>query len=306
VKILVTGGTGLVGRNLQEILPEAYYVSSTDVNLTDYNSTYKLFNYYKPTHVIHLASKVGGILYNMKYPVEFFEHNLMMNINVLNCAHKFKIQNFIGMLSTCIFPNDVIYPLTPEKIHSGEPHYSNFGYAYAKRMLEVQIRTYNKQHGTNWTTIIPTNIYGKYDEFNLEKSHVIPALIHKMYLNKINNQPSMNIIGTGLAEREFIYAEDLGKILAWAIENYTNSTPLLVSSETSYSIKTVAELISTAMEYKGELIFDGNESNDGQYRKPSDSTIVRSICPINYTPLHIGIKNTIEWFLKNYNTYSRK
>jgi GDP-L-fucose synthase len=300
MRILVTGGTGLVGENLKQSLPDAYYVSSKDYDLTSYEDTAALFYYYRPTHVIHLASKVGGITYNMKYPVEFFEDNVLMNANVLNCAHKFKVQNLIGMLSTCIFPDDVTYPLTPDKIHKGEPHHSNFGYAYAKRMLEVQIRTYNKQYGTDWTTIIPTNIYGKYDQFNLEKSHVIPALIHKMYLNKINNQPLMNMMGTGLAEREFIYAEDLGKILAWAIENYTTPTPLIVSSETSYSIKSVAELISNAIGYEGQLLFDGDVSKDGQYRKPSDSNVVRTLCPIEYTPLDVGIKNTVEWFVENY------
>lgn len=300
-KILVTGGTGLVGKNLQTYLPNAVYVASSDYNLTNQFDVHRMFSEHRPTHVIHLASKVGGVLANSKDPVGFYEQNILMNTYVLHYAHQYNVERVISMMSTCIFPNTIEYPLQPHKIHSGEPHVSNFGYAYAKRMLEIQTRAYQSQYGKKWTTIIPTNVYGKFDQFNLESAHVIPALIHKCYLAKINNTP-LKVMGTGKVYREFIYAEDLAKVLAWAIFNYESLEPLIVSSPTQHAIEDVVHMIAKEMKFTDEIVFDGNENNNGQTRKPSDTSKLQNIYPIEYTQLNDGITKTIEWFLNNYDT----
>lgn len=300
MKILVTGGTGLVGRNLQEQLPNAIYVSSKQFDLTKEDDVRNMFDTHQPTHVIHLASKVGGVLANSKDPVGFYEQNILMNTYVLHYAHQYNVERVISMMSTCIFPNTIEYPLQPHKIHSGEPHVSNFGYAYAKRMLEIQTRAYQSQYGKKWTTIIPTNVYGKFDQFNLESAHVIPALIHKCYLAKINNTP-LKVMGTGKVYREFIYAEDLAKVLAWAIINYDNTEPLIVSTPTQYTINDVVNMIANQMKFTGDILFDNKESNNGQERKPSDISKLQNLFQIEHTSLKSGIAQTVEWFIENYN-----
>jgi GDP-L-fucose synthase len=297
--ILVTGGSGLVGKNLQKYLPEAIYVSSEEFNLVNERDVKAMYRTYKPTHVIHLASKVGGVAANSKDPVGFFENNILMNTNVLKYAYKYKVDRLISMLSTCVFPDTVKYPLQPHKIHNGEPHYSNFGYAYAKRMLEIQTRAYQMQYNKNWTTIIPTNVYGKYDQFNLETAHVIPALIHKCYLAKVNNT-DLKVMGTGTAVREFIYAEDLAKILVWALTEYNDKEPLIASIPDQRTIQEVVELITKEMNFTGNVVFDNNQNNNGQDRKPSDVEKLLELFPIKYTYLESGIAETVKWFINNY------
>lgn len=300
MKILVTGGTGLVGKNLQRDLPNATYVSSKSFDLTKEHDVEHMFYLYQPTHVIHLASKVGGLSANIQDPVGFYEDNILINTNVLRYAHQYNVDRLVSMLSTCIFPNTIDYPLQPHKIHNGEPHISNFGYAYAKRMLEIQTRAYQSQYNKKWTTIIPTNVYGKFDQFNVQSAHVIPALIHKCYLAKINNTP-LHVMGTGQVYREFIYAEDLAKILAWAIVNYENTDPLIVSSPTQHAIVDVVHMIVKEMQFTGQIIFEGDENNNGQLRKPSDTTALQKVHPIQFTPLETGLVDVIQWFMKNYN-----
>jgi GDP-L-fucose synthase len=301
MKILVTGGSGLVGRNLQKFLPDAVYISSRDYDLRNISEVNKLFADVNPTAIIHLASLVGGLFVNRTDPVGFFEENIKINTNVISTAFKYNVTNLIGILSTCIFPDNVQYPLQSHKIHLGEPHYSNFGYAYAKRMMEVQIRAYRRQHGLNWTTLIPTNVYGKFDNFNIDQAHVIPALIHKCYLAKQNNT-DFNVMGNGEAYREFIYAEDLAKILKWSITEYREAQPLIVSTPYQHSIKEIVNLIAEIMEFSGNIIFEGTKENNGQLRKPSDINPLQKLFPIEYTPVDKGLRETIEWFIKNYNS----
>jgi len=299
MKILVTGGSGLVGRNLQQVLPDAQYVSSNMCDFRSQTKTNELFSSIKPTHVIHLAARVGGLFANKNDPVGFFEDNIKINTNVLRASYECGVTNLVGMLSTCIFPDSVEYPLQPHKIHLGEPHHSNFGYAYAKRMMEVQIRAYRQQFGLEWTTIIPTNVYGKFDNFDIKSAHVIPALIHKCYLAKKNNTDFI-IMGDGSAEREFIYAEDLGQIIKWAIHNYTDELPLIASTPTQHSIRHVVQLITNIMQFRGNVIFEGSYENNGQVRKPSDTSEIQVRCPMKYTSLERGLQQTVDWFVNTY------
>lgn len=169
----------------------------------------EIFEKHKPTHVIHLAAFVGGLFRNMKYPVEFYHDNLSMNNNIIECSHKFKVKKLISCLSTCIFPDKTTYPIDETMVHNGPPHFSNAAYAHAKRMIDVANHAYNQEYGSNFTSVIPTNIYGPHDNFHLEDSHVIPGLIHKFY-NAKKEGKDMTVMGTGKPLRQFIHSEDLG------------------------------------------------------------------------------------------------
>jgi len=194
--ILVTGGSGLVGHGIRAVVErenklddETYiFLSSQDADLRDYQQTRALFEKYHPTHVIHLAAYVGGLYKNLAEPANFYNYNISINQNIVQLSHEFKVQKLVSCLSTCIFPDKTSYPIDETMIHNGPPHPSNFAYAYAKRMLDVQNKAYNVQYGCKFTSIIPTNVYGPHDNFHLEESHVIPGLIHRFFLAKQNGQ----------------------------------------------------------------------------------------------------------------------
>jgi len=306
--ILVTGGTGLVGESIRIVAAsesnssERYiFLSSKDADLRDYSSTDSLFSKYQPTHVIHLAAYVGGLFKNLKYPVEFWQYNIAINENILKCCHKYKVEKLVSCLSTCIFPDQTSYPIDETMIHAGPPHSSNEAYAYAKRMIDVQNRIYNKEYGCKFTSVIPTNIYGPHDNFHLEESHVIPGLIHKLYLAKKNNT-AFTAMGTGKPLRQFIYSLDLAKLFVWVLRNYDQPDPIILSvDETAeVTIKKVVETIVEAMEFKGEVKWDTTAA-DGQYKKTASNAKLRRLYPeFKFTEFEDGVKQTVQWFVQNY------
>jgi GDP-L-fucose synthase len=303
MKVLVTGGSGLVGKNLRKICGDKnfIYLSSKDCNLINYEETERVFNDYKPDAVIHLAAKVGGLYMNMENNIQMLEDNLLINVNVVKVCRTMKIKKFIGCLSTCIFPDKVKYPITENQLRNGPPHPSNEGYAYGKRMLAVMCDQINKIPGFNYTYISPTNIYGRYDNFHLKNSHVIPGLIHKCYLAKKNKVP-FKIMGSGKALRQFIYVEDLSKIIKYLLLNYKgNERHIICSSNITdeVSIKYIVEKISKIMKYKN-IIYDTKYS-DGQLKKTVSNKILKKVYPeLEFTHINIGLEKTIKWFIENY------
>ena len=295
--ILVTGGTGLVGSAINADIK----LSSKDVDLKDWKSTLSLFEYHKPDAVIHCAAHVGGLGDNMNSKGEFFYDNVMINTNVLEACRLTGVNKVVSFLSTCIFPDNIEYPLTEKQIHSGPPHDSNYPYAYAKRMIEIQSRAYSEQYKTNFVCVIPTNIYGPNDNFNIEKGHVLPALIHKCYLAKKNNT-HLEVWGTGNPMREFIYSEDVARLAEWAIENYNEQEPIIFSTSQEISIKDVATIIMDKLDYKESVVWRLDKP-DGQFRKPSDNSKLLSYLPeFKFTPIEEGIEKTVNWFIENYDT----
>ncbi len=306
LKILVTGGTGLVGKAIESISKDYNYqfifLSSKDCDLTNYNETSKLFHKYTPDYVIHLAANVGGLFKNMKYKVDMFEKNVLINMNVLKCCHNFKVKKVISCLSTCIFPDKTTYPINETMLHNGPPHTSNDAYAYAKRMLEVQSNAYYEQYGDNFICVIPTNIYGPHDNYNLEDAHVIPALIHRCYLAKQNNEKFI-IKGSGKPLRQFIYSEDLAKLIMWSLEKYNNKDSIILSVDPEHevSIEYIAREISKNFNYEHMIEFDNNYS-DGQYKKTADNAKLKKLNPyFQFKNINNGIKESVEWFINNYN-----
>jgi len=294
-KVLVTGGYGMVGSAMESQIK----LSRETCDLTNPKQTEKLFQLIKPDGVIHCAGKVGGIGGNSNYKGEYFYDNLMINTNVIEAARKAGVKNLVAFLSTCVFPDKVKYPLTIDQIQLGEPHESNYPYAYAKRMADVQIRAYREQYGINYTSIIPSNIYGPNDNFNLDHGHVMPMLIHKLYLAK-QNKTDFTVWGSGKPLREFIYSKDIAKIAEWALFNYEGTDPLIISGDEEISIKDLVGLLVDEFKFKGKVIFDKTKP-DGQLRKPSDNSKIKELLPdFEYTPFEQGIKETVNWFIENY------
>jgi len=294
-RVLVTGGGGLVGSTIDSNIK----LSTSDVDLRDFKSTLELFDYFKPKEVIHTAARVGGLGANLNYKGEFFYDNIMINTNVLEASRLVGVEKVVSFLSTCVFPDGIEYPLTEKKIHLGEPHNSNYPYAYAKRMLDVQSRAYNEQYGTNYVCVIPTNIYGPNDNFSIADGHVLPSLIHKCYVAKQNNT-DFEVWGSGKPLREFIYSEDVGRLTEWAMENYEEEEPIIFSTSDEISIGNVVEMVVNCIGFKGNVIFDSDKP-DGQFRKPSDNSKLMSYLPdFEFTPIEEGIIKTTEWFIENY------
>jgi len=293
-KLLVTGGNGLVGSSIISDVK-----IGKEYDLRNIDETNKMFEYHKPTHVIHCAGKVGGLSANMNYKGEFFYDNIMINTNVIESARLNNVKKLVSFLSTCVFPDNIEYPITEKKIHLGAPHFSNYPYAYAKRMADIQIRAYREQYGLEYVSVIPTNIYGPNDNFSLDTGHVIPMLLHKMYVAQRDNTDFV-VWGSGTPLREFIYSKDIAKLSEWALDNYNESEPIIFSNSNEISIKDLVDLLVNEFNFKGKVIFDKTKPN-GQFRKPSDNSKLKSYLPnFEFTPIEQGLKETINWFIENY------
>jgi GDP-L-fucose synthase len=305
-KILVTGSNGLLGTSLKEKLGEGHvYHTRKDADLTNYDET---FNYIKNKiendgvdTIIHCAAKVGGIKANMDSNEEFFKTNYYINNNVLKVAAEFKIENFVNVLSTCIFPSDNIeFPLTPEQIDKGKPHETNYGYSYAKRLSGYETKIFRNVLNKNWFSVIPTNLYGRHDNFNLETSHLIAGMIHRAYLSKINNEKFV-IWGDGKQLRQFVHSDDLADLILWSLENWKSEEHCMLINETEISVLEIANLIKKKFEFNDDdIVFDISKPK-GQHRKPA----ISHVNDYNFKPIEEGINETIDWFIKNYNTIKK-
>ncbi|GAX80872.1 hypothetical protein CEUSTIGMA_g8307.t1 [Chlamydomonas eustigma] len=307
--ILVTGGTGLVGKGVEWVIANEankpgnekwIFVGSKDADLTDYESTKAMFERVKPTHVLHLAAFVGGLFANMKLKVDFWRLNVLMQDNIFQACQAYGVTKLVSCLSTCVFPDKTSYPIDETMVHNGPPHFSNEGYAYAKRMVDVQNRLYKDQYGCNFTSVIPTNIFGPHDNFDLEDSHVIPGLIHKCYLAQKNGTP-FTIMGSGTPLRQFIYSRDLAALMVWVMREYKEVDPIILSVDEAdeVTIKDVAMSIVKAMKFQGEVQFDTTKA-DGQYKKTASNAKLRKYLPdFNFTPFHQAMDESVTWFLEN-------
>tara|TARA_R110002167_G_scaffold366296_1_gene594558 strand:+ start:7630 stop:8553 length:924 start_codon:yes stop_codon:yes gene_type:complete len=301
MKVLITGGTGMIGSAFSSIMTEheLVLVGSADYDLRRANNCRHMVADNQPDAIIHLAAKVGGVKGNTDYVADFFRDNIMINTNVLQSAVEFGIPKVLSLLSTCIYPDSPTYPLTEDQIHNGEPHRSNFGYAYAKRMLEVQSRAIRSQYGLNYITAVPNNIYGPKDNFDLENGHVIPAMIRKFYEAKESNTDVV-LWGSGNPLREFTYSTDIARALLFLLENYEGEPPINIGSTREISIKKVSEIISKEIGFTGKVLWDVTKP-EGQLKKPSSNQKFLDICPnFCYTDLEYGLRDSVSWFKNNY------
>ncbi|RLN46848.1 hypothetical protein BBJ29_005822 [Phytophthora kernoviae] len=298
--VLVTGGTGLVGRALQDVVAadpsdqdEWHFVGSKDADLRDAAQTKALFERLKPSHVLHLAALVGGLFHNLSRKVDFFRENMAINDSVLQCCQQFGVQKLVSCLSTCVFPAETSYPLDETMLHNGRAHASNEGYAMAKRLIDTLNRCYADQFECNFTSVIPTNIYGPYDNFNIDDGHVVPGLIHKCYVAKRDGTP-LTIWGSGKPLRQFISSHDVARLMLWTLDHYDSVEPLILSvgEEDEVSIGDIAREIAAAMDFRGEIVFDTSKA-DGQFKKTaSNIKLCRLLPDFQFTPIAKGLQET--------------
>ena len=306
MKFFITGKTGLLGSEIARLSPQSQGVGSKECDLLTadfYNVIAESFldKSDNESCVIHCASRVGGVKANTDKVSDFFSQNILMNQNVLEGCKKAKIK-CLSILSTCVYPDEkyVKYTLTEDQLHLGPPHHSNFGYAYAKRMIDVQSRAYRQQYDCNFITVIPNNLYGLNDNYDLDSGHVVPALIRKFHEAKLRGDKKVSIWGSGRPVREFTFARDAAKIILWLAENYDGVNPVNIGNSEQVSIHELAMMISRLAKFEGNLEFDSTKP-DGQFQKPSSSKRLSELgWNGTYTSLEEGLAETIEHFQKVY------
>jgi len=314
MNVLITGGYGLVGTALQKFVQNQnnfnfVFLNRSMGDLRDYKSVLDVFELYKPDIVVHLASYVGGVYENNDNNYSFLMDNMKINMNIIDACKKYKINKLINMLSTCIFPDSGLeYPLTTEQMFNGLPHFSNIGYSYSKRMLHVMSKILSDTT-TTVVNIIPTNLYGINDNYNLKSGHVIPAMIHNVY-NSINESNIIRIKGSGKALRQFLLVDDLAKIIFHFIikNNCDKFIELIASPPMSHeiSIKDLCSKIAGIFETNLDIVYD-TTFIDGQYRKTTSDTDIQKYIPsFKFTKLDDGLKYVIDNFKENYSKIDRK
>lgn len=322
MKILITGSTGLVGSAIKNILnindsaggntfrigEYTWYFLDRKTQTWDLRNEHHVdavFKNYEPDTVIHLASKVSGLYGNMNSNYTMLSDNLKINMNIVDACRKYKVKRLLNVLSTCVFGNDLIYPLTSDQMYNKPPDSSNEGYSYSKRILDIGSKLLSNEMDIKIVNIIPTNLYGLCDNFNLENGHVLPVLIHKCFIAK-NDKTPFTIRGTGSSLRQFVFAADLGKIILHFVncELYNKFNQLIVGPpvEDEITIKELVNKIVKEFDFSGNIIYDSSFP-EGQHKKTvSNAELLEFIPDFKFTSLDIALKQTINYFIENYNT----
>ena len=300
--ILVAGGTGLVGsaivRELKRVNRDVVGISSKDVNLLDRDKTFAYIKKLNPTAIIDAAAKVGGIGGNNAFPVEFLTQNLQIQSNLMDAAHAAKTEKFVFLGSSCIYPRNCPQPIKEDYLLTGELEQTNSAYAIAKIAGIELIKSYRKEYGYKWISVMPTNLYGPNDSFDLETSHVLPALIRKFIEAKQNNKSEVSVWGSGTPLREFLHTDDLAKAILLCMEKYDDAQQINVGSGVEISILDLANKIAEKVGFSGSIVMDANKP-DGTPRKVLDITKVSNLGWKPTITLDQGIASTVEWYLEN-------
>ena len=297
--ILVAGGSGLVGsavvRTLRQANRNVIGISSNDVNLLDREKTFSFIQDLKPIAIIDAAAKVGGIGGNNAYPVEFLSQNLQIQTNLMDAAHNANVDKFVFLGSSCIYPKESPQPIKEEYLLTGELEQTNSAYAIAKISGIELIRSYRKQFGHKWISLMPTNLYGPNDNFDLENGHVLPAMIRKFVEAQRSESKEVTAWGTGTPLREFLYVEDLARAVILCLDRYDDAQHINVGTAEEISIKHLAEKIASKVGFIGKILWDNNKP-DGTFRKVLDNQKILNLGWKPMISLDEGLTKTIEWY----------
>ena len=300
--ILVAGGTGLAGsaivRELGRVNKNVIGISSKDVNLLDRGKTFSYIKDLKPNVIIDAAAKVGGVGGNNAFPVEFLSQNLQIQSNLMDAAHEAKVEKFVFLGSSCIYPRNCAQPIKEDYLLTGELEQTNSAYAIAKIAGIEMIKSYRKEYGHSWISVMPTNLYGPNDNFDLEISHVLPALIRKFVEANKNNSSEVVLWGSGTPLREFLHVDDLAKAILVCLEKYDDSQQINIGSGDEISIKDLGQKIANLTGFTGKVVWDANRPN-GTPRKVLDSTKINKLGWKPSISLDQGIAATVEWYQEN-------
>lgn len=302
VNYLVTGATGLVGSSVMRLLAchetEVQGVSSKDVDLCNRDQTFQLISESRPSVLIMAAAKVGGIAANQSDPVGFLSTNLQIQTNLLDAAHTFNIQKVVFLGSSCIYPRDCQQPIIEEYLMTGLLEPTNAPYAIAKISGLKLLQAYRQQYGHAWISLMPTNLYGPNDNFDLESSHVLPALLRRFHEAKANSLDAVTLWGTGGSTREFLHVDDLAKAILHCVSFYDGEMPLNVGTGIEISIKDLAITVARIVGYEGEIRWDKTRP-DGTPRKVLNVQRINDNGWRSEIELEVGLRKTYEWFKRN-------
>jgi len=301
--ILIAGATGLVGsallREFKSLGSSVVGISSKDVNLLNRSATFEYVKNLSPTMIIDAAAKVGGIGATSSFPVEFLSQNIQIQTNLIDAAHHASVEKFVFLGSSCIYPRDCIQPIKEEYILTGALETTNSSYSLAKLAGIELIKSYRKEYGHSWISVMPTNLYGPNDNFDLENGHVLGTLIRKISESMNSNLHTVNLWGTGEARREFLHVDDLAKAVVFCSENYDSDSIINIGTGTDITIKELAKKIAEIMGFTGEFIWDTSKP-DGTIQKLLD---IGKITRLGWKPiiqLEQGLDMTIKWYQENY------
>ena len=325
MRVCCTGGTGMVGQSIKKIISifqdetiineqnqekhEFIFLNRSlqnehTIDLTDRAEVSSYFKKYKFDYIIHLAADVGGLFKNLHGNTSMFSNNIKINENILEACVKNGIHRGIFILSSCIFPAEPsAFPMNEHMIHESAPHYSNEGYAYAKRMMHMQCQQYNKTLHTEFICLVPVNLYGPYDNFNPENSHLIPGLLHRFHNNKANGCEQMVAYGTGKPLRQMLYAPDFARMIYHSLfDKSIKGQTIICCNDEEFEIKEIVQHLANVMDIKYDDIQWNTDMSDGCMKKTVDNSLQKKLFPtFEFTSFEIGIKQTYEWYVNNLN-----
>jgi len=310
-KIYIAGHGGLVGsaimRKLKDLgFENLVFRTRQELNLMDEKKTQEFFEKEKPEYVFLAAAKVGGILANKENPADFIFSNLKVQANVIDSAYKSGVKKLLFLGSSCIYPRECAQPIKEEYLLTGPLEKTNDAYAIAKIAGIIMCQSYNRQHNTNFISVMPTNLYGPNDNFDLKTSHVLPAMIRKFHDAKVENKPEVNLWGTGSPKREFLHVDDLADACVYLMQNYNDSEIVNIGTGEDLSIRELAEMIKNIVGYQGNINWDSSKP-DGTPRKLLDVSKLNNLGWKYKISLDQGIRSTYDWYIKkNLNSGGKK
>ena len=302
-KIFVAGHRGLVGSAIVRELTRKGYSNiitrtHAELELMDAAAVRDFFEKEKPEYVFLAAARVGGIMANNTYPADFIRENLIVQTNVIHQSHASGVKKLLFLGSSCIYPKMAPQPIKEEYLMTGPLEETNSAYAIAKIAGIEMCNAYRKQYGSNFISVMPTNLYGPNDNFDLERAHVLPALLRRFHEAKVANAPSVTVWGTGSPMREFLHVDDMGSACVFLMENYNDPSIINVGTGEDVTIKELAELIKTTVGYQGDIVWDTSKP-DGTPRKRLDVSKIHSLGWKYTTSLSEGLSSTYSWYLSN-------
>jgi GDP-L-fucose synthase len=301
-RIYVAGHRGLVGSALVRALERGGYEnvvrrSRTEMDLEDQASVFDFFQRERPEYVFLAAARVGGILANATYPADFIRSNLAIQLNVVEAAYRTGVRKLMFLGSSCIYPKFAPQPMREEHLLTGELEPTNEPYAIAKIAGIKLCQSYNRQFGTNFVSVMPTNLYGPGDNFDLQSSHVLPALLRKFHEGRRAGAPSVEVWGSGAARREFLHVDDMAEACLFLMERYDSSEIVNIGCGEDVSIGELATLVSDTVGFEGEIVYDRSKP-DGTPRKLLDVSRIRALGWTPRVALADGVRETYEWYLR--------
>lgn len=300
---LVLGSRGLVGsavvRQLISAGKDFYAATRADADITDAISIDSLISNVQPRVVIAAAARVGGLIANHRYPVEFLEDNVVGQTFLMRSAHKHDVERFVFLGSSCIYPRDAKQPISESSLLTGELEVTNEAYAIAKIAGLKLVQSYRREYGRKWISVMPTNLFGINDNFDLETSHALPALMRKFHEAKVNGQPSVELWGSGKPQREFMFSDDFAEALLFVIDRYDSDEPINIGTGTDISIRDLSDLMIRVTGYEGGVNWN-QDIPDGTFRKLLDTSKLATLGWKSGIDLEKAVHETYDWFKSNY------